>query len=319
LLLGLTLAVIPVLILEIYLRVLVQADYRFTITNVCWILPILLNLIVNGALALSGHLTVTTAVCTWIVGQLMATLILAWYVQSKLAGFGRPNRTLARRSVSFGAKSHIGRVMLLGNYRLDVWILGAFSTSTQVGLYSVAVAWSEALFFLPNALAAVQRPDMVRLERGSAARAAARLFRIGLLATAALAVGLIVAAPFLCVGIFGEEFRGSIAQLRVLALGGFGIVALKQLSSALTAQRLPVRASIGIGVGFIATVALDFTLIPTHEGLGAAWASTVAYTLGGVIGALVFARSLGARPRELAPRPADVPAFAHQLREALRR
>jgi O-antigen/teichoic acid export membrane protein len=318
-LLALTLASIPVLILQLFLRILVQADYRFTITNLGMLVPILLNLLSNGLLAVFDRLTVTSAVCTWIGGQVLTTLILVWYVQARVAGFGAPDRALAQRSLSFGAKSHLGRVMLLGNYRLDVWILGAYKSSTEVGLYSVAVAWAEALFYLPTALATVQRPDLVRMSRSDASRHAARLFRYGLLITAVLAAVLVAAAPILCVGVFGAQFRGSIRQLRVLTLGAFGIVALKQLSSALTTQRMPVRASIGVGIGFLFTVVLDFALIPAHAGFGAALASTIAYTAGGLVAAMVFTRALGARTSELAPRPADVPEFAATVRGALRR
>lgn len=319
LLLALTLVTIPVLILQVFLRLLVQADYCFGVANVSYFLPIVVNLVGNAVFAAVGALTVTTAACTWIVGQFFATLVLMWYVRARLAGFGRPEAALARRSLVFGAKSHIGRVMLLGNYRLDVWVLGAYATSTDVGLYSVAVAWAEALFFLPTALAAVQRPDLVRLHAEDAGREAARLFRTGLLVTGALAAGLMVFAPVLCVGVFGEEFRGSIAPLRVLALGGFGIVALKQLSGALTAQGFPVHASVGVAVGFFATVVFDFALIPSHGGVGAAWASTLAYTIGGLAGAAVFTRVLSSRTRELAPRPADVRDFARMLRLVVRR
>ena len=61
--------------------------------------------------------------------------------------------------------------MLLGNYRLDQWFVGAIAGSRELGLYSVAVAWAEALWYLPTALASVQRPDLVR---AAAARPRAR-------------------------------------------------------------------------------------------------------------------------------------------------
>ena len=40
---------------------------------------------------------------------------------------------------------------------------------------------------------------------------------------------LVLAAPFLCVTLFGPGFSGSIDELRVLSAGAFGIVALKLL------------------------------------------------------------------------------------------
>jgi O-antigen/teichoic acid export membrane protein len=302
----LTFGAMPALILWIYLRFLVQAEYAFGVTNVAWLLTPVANVLVSGLLAVFGYLSVTTAVATWVGGQLAGTALLVWYVWRRLGGFGRPDVALARRTLSFGIKSHFGRVMLLGNYRLDQWILGAVSGAKELGLYSVAVAWAEALWYLPTAIAAVQRPDVVRAGKRDAVRQAAGAFRIAAVLTAALAGVMILAAPFLCVTIFGPEFSGAIDDLRVLALGGVGIVALKQLGSALTGQRKPTLASIAIGVSFVSTVVLDILLIPAYAGIGAAIASTISYTAGGLAVAFMFTYALDSRLRDLVPRLGEV-------------
>jgi O-antigen/teichoic acid export membrane protein len=115
------------------------------------------------------------------------------------------------------------------------------------------------------------------------------------------------------VTLLGSEFRGSIHDLRVLAPGGFGMLALKLLANTLTAQRKPMLANAAIGVAFLATVALDLLLIPDHGALGAAVASTLSYTAGGVAVMIIFARSLGVGIRELVPRRADVLALGGVL------
>jgi O-antigen/teichoic acid export membrane protein len=310
----LTFASLPVLILAVYLRFLVQADYGFRVTNAAWLITPLANVSVNGLLAVLGLLSVATAVSTWIAGQVLGTALLIWYVSSRLAGFGRPDLGLARRTAWFGLKAHAGRVMLLGNYRLDQWILGAVAGSRELGLYSVAVAWAEALWQLPTALAAVQRPDVVRAKAREAARQAATAFRAATVFTFALAVVFIAAAPILCVAFFGESFRGSIDDLRVLVVGAFGVVAVKQLGSVLTGQGKPTLTSIAIGISFAATVVLDVVLIPPFAGLGAAVASTIAYTVGGTAVVLIFARTLGGGFDALVPRRSDLILLWSKLR-----
>jgi O-antigen/teichoic acid export membrane protein len=318
-LLWIVLASMPMLILSVYLRFLLQGDYHFGVTNLAWFLPAVINVSVNGGLALAGILSVGTAVGTWIAGQAVGTALMARHVIRHSTGFGRPDLALARRTLGFGAKSHFGRVMLIANYRLDQWILGAIAGARQVGLYSVAVAWAEALFMLPTALAAVQRPDVVRASGRDAVSITARMFRVSLLLTCALAVGLVLFAPILCVTFFGEEFRESVSQLRILTAGAFGIVALKQLGSSLTGRRHPTAASVSIGAAFACTVILDAILIPSHGGLGAAIASSVAYTFGGLVIAVVFARTLHGRLASLVPRPRDIAESWAVLRRALAR
>jgi O-antigen/teichoic acid export membrane protein len=117
---------------------------------------------------------------------------------------------------------------------------------------------------------------------------------------------MIVAAPFLCETIFGPQFHGSVADLRVLTLGAFGILAMKQLGNALTAQQHPIVASATTAASFVVITTLDVLLIPHHGDLGASIASTIAYTVGGAAVAGGFVRALGARSGDLLPRLADV-------------
>ena len=305
-LLALALASIPIMILRNYLGFFVVADYGFAANNAAWVIGPAVNVVVNGVMAATGTLTVASAVCVWVGGQVIGVAILVAYVRLRLAGYGRPNVGLAWSSLRFGLKAHAGNVMLMGNYRLDQWLTGSISGSRELGLYSVAVAWAEGLFFLPTSLANVQRPDVVRASHNEAAERATSVFRAAVILTIPLAIALFFLAPFLCGTVFGEEFADASSQLRLLIPGGFGIVALKLLGSALTAQGKPMLESTAIGVSFIATIVLDVLLIPRFGGDGAAFASSFAYCLGGTVACVVFVRAVGCGPSNLLPRPSDV-------------
>lgn len=300
------LAAVPMLVAQFYFQFLVRADYGFDVANAAALIPPVLNVGVNGLLAAFGVISVTTAMATWVVGQLIGTLILARYISKRLVGFGRPNSALARESVGFGLQAHAGRVMKTGNYRLDQWLLGSIAGSTELGYYTIAVAWTEALFFLPEALSAVLRPEIVRAEKREAGARTAAVFRMAVVLTAPAVLVLVVAAPFLCVTIFGSEFESSINDLRVLAPGAFGIIALKVLANSLVAQGRPLLSTAAVGVAFVLTVTLDLLLIPGHGGLGAAIASTVAYTAGGAAAVILFVRALGISSGSIVPRGADL-------------
>lgn len=300
------LASIPILVLQPSLLRLAHADYRFAFGNTATLFPPLATLLLNGILAAADRLTVGTALLAWIVGWAGSVLILGLYVQLRLAGFGRADRALARRTLGFGVKTHLGRVMAVGNYRLDQWFVGSLSGSRELGLYSIAVAWFDALTYLPTALAIVLRPDLVRADAREASRRTAAAFRVSALVTAVFVVAMIVLAPFLCITVFGAEFRGSVDDLRILALGGFGLMAQRIVGSALTAQRRPLLETAAIGTGLVFTIVFDVLLIPRYGGAGAAAASVIAYSAAGLAMIVVFARALGARWSDLAPRVEDV-------------
>ena len=310
---------VPVLILAYYLYMLALVEYRFAVANTVILLGPIANAALNAVLYATGHLSVRNAVIAWAAGQTLGLLLIVWYVHVRLGSFGRADRRLAGRMVGFGLKTHAGSIGMVGNYRLDQWLLGSIAGAKPLGLYSVAVAWSEGLFFLPNALATVQRPDLVRAGRKEASRQASVGFRAGFLLTLVSAVFLIVAAPFLCVTIFGSEFAGSVRDLRILALGAFGIAAIKQLGVALTSQNRPLLETAGILAAFAVTAVTDALLIPSHADLGASIASVLSYTAGGLAMAVLFLRALGGRPSDLLPRGSEVRWFWSAVRARIGR
>jgi O-antigen/teichoic acid export membrane protein len=309
-------AAVPFLILWTYLQHLAIAREGIMTANAAWLLGPVVNVAVNGGVAIAGGLTVGIAVGSWVAGQMLGLALLGWFLVRRLGGFGRPDAALARGMLGFGAKAHLPRLLTLSNYRLDQWLMGSIAGSRALGYYSVAVAWAEALFFLPTALAMVQRPDLARASRQEAGERISPVVRAALLITAVLAVAMIVAAPLLCVTVFGEDFRPSIDQLRILTLGAFGVVVLKLLGNTLVAQGRPMLETAGVGVAFVVILALDVILIPAHEGLGAAIASTVAYTAGGAVLMAICVRHFGLPLRDLLPRPGDVRALTDRLRPA---
>jgi O-antigen/teichoic acid export membrane protein len=309
---------IPVLIGRVFLQAILDSDYRFSFSNGIRLIAPVSGVVANSLLAAFDELTVTTAMTAWVVGQTVSTLLLGWYVARRMEGYGRPDPALARHSLSFGAKAHVSHVLGLGSWRLDQWFVGTIAGSRELGYYSVAVAWSEALFILPGALRNVQRPDLVRAARREAGRRAAQVFRICVAVTLPAVLVMILIAPILCTTIFGDEFSDAVDDLRWLLPGTFGIVAIRLLGDALIAQRKPLLPTIAIGIALVVTIVLDIVLIPAYGGEGAAIASLAAYTVGGVAVAALFVRGLGVGAGELVLRPRDIPEFAGALRERLR-
>jgi O-antigen/teichoic acid export membrane protein len=311
LLLTLTLLFVPSTMLKLFLQFLLQSHYHFKITNVAWLSGPAIGLIVNTLLAALGVLTVEIAVAIWIAGQTSGALVLCWYLARHI-GFGRPDLGLARESAAFGLKAHVGQLAGIGNYRADQWFVGAMAGSRELGRYSIAVAWAEMLFYIPGVIALLQRPDLVRADPAGAVRIAGLSIRRGLLLSVAGAAVLLVTAPILCVQIFGAEFRGSIDDLRVLALGGVAITLMMLLANAMVAQRRPLLAAGADATALVVTLVLDILLIPALGGLGAALATTSAYVVGSIVLIVVFVRVLGGRARDLVPRFSDVGWYARQ-------
>ena len=165
---------VPILILAYYLYMVVLVEYRFAVANIVILLGPIGSALMNGVLSRDRRPERPQRrdrVGRWTDARPAPDRLVRPPAAS--AGSARPTGGLGRRMVGFGIKTHAGQIGMVGNYRLDQWLLGSISGAKALGLYSVAVAWSEVLFFLPNALSTVQRPDLVRADRGEASRQAA--------------------------------------------------------------------------------------------------------------------------------------------------
>lgn len=312
-LVWLVLLAVPLIILQNYLALLVRATYRVGIANLAMFAPPAVLVIANLTMLATGRLTVLTATVAWVGSAATGSLILSSYVHWRLDGFGRPNRPLARESVAFGVRAHGSAVLSFGSFRGDQWILGAVSGSRELGLYSIAVTWTETLFYLPTALSLALRPDLVRGSHEEASRRATFGLRVGLIVTVLLAAALVLGAPLLCIGVFGSEFSGSVADLQILAPGALGIVALKVLGSGLVARGRPLLDTAAVGVAFVLSLGLDAALIPSYGGTGAAVASSIAYGVAGIVVVIIFARAVGISSWDAIPGWDDVRTIGERM------
>ena len=310
------LAALPSGLLGQNLKYLLQSDYRFGVTNLAWFASPAVTAVSNGVLALSGALTVERVVLIFVVTNVLATLILVVSV-GRHFGYGRPDAALARESLSFGLKTHLSKFMELGAYRGDQWLLGALVGPYELGLYSIAVSLAEALFYVSGVIVLVQRPHLVRALSEQAAEFAARIFRRAVVLSTAVGAALFIAAPTLCVLLFGKAFRGSGDDLRFLALGALGVLALDLFSGVVIAQRRPLMASAGTAVALLVTVILNIILVPELGGGGTALAKSAAFTAGGATMVVIFLRIFHADRRALVPRLDDVAWYWRKLREGL--
>ena len=236
-----------------------------------------------------------------VLGLALADLVVAGYAWRAVARrlgwrrlglsrdhgwWGRPRADLARKVTAYGMRGQLGGLITLLNLRLDFLVLGAMAGPAVLGTYAVASKYAELARLPGTALTWVTYPRMAAL---TAAEAAAHLRR--LLRPALVLVALAVVPLFLLAGpvfrlLYGAAFDSGVRPAQVLLVGMLLSGASGVASGYLYGRGRPGLNSLGLGLGLVATVALDLALIPLYGALGAAVASSVAYLLGDA--ALVF-------------------------------
>lgn len=233
----------------------------------------------------------------------------------------RPGPTVMREIVSFAIPAYGAQVAQFLNYRLDLFLVGLFLGPAEVGLYALAVSLAQMLWLVSNSVAVVlfarvaasgARTGRERdAEGGSAADAgaarrlraergaeAAQVCRMILAATLGGAVLLGLASPVLIPVLFGSAFGPSVAPLLLLLPGVVVFSVANVLGAFVTGIGRPGHV-LGVSlVALVVTIPLDLLLIPTVGIVGAALASSAAYSAAALVMLALFTRHAGVGARD---------------------
>jgi len=231
------------------------------------------------AIAAAMHrLTVTTGFGIWVAGNILTTLymlpdmakIVRWRFQTFSASY-------IRQTLSYGAKSYLANVMMVINYRLDLFIITGFLPLSQVGLYATAVTLAEMVGYMGNAVNTALIPKLASGNDSLTFSMTPKVTRLTLMLALLAALGMAVIAYPLILLFFGARFSGSYYPLLFLLPGIVALSGSAVLSGDLMARGKPIYTSVSSGITVVLTVILDFTLIPLWGIIGASIASSLVY------------------------------------------
>ena len=257
------------------------------------VLPTVVGFVGFLVLCVVFHYGVRGAVIAWTLGHITTAVVgltathriwVAWLMKRRPRG-----RALAliRLAVTIGAAN----VIVLLNYRVELFILRHYRDTDEVGIYANAVTVAESLWLVTTALAtAVLAPTIHETEERAAALVA-RSAAKALVYISAPALVLFLLAPWLLPLIFGDEFEDSAAPARVLVPGIvlYGPVAILTIYISVRKGRALLTV-IGPIVSLAVTVALALALIPDHGADGAALATTAGYVVSALVVWAIFVR-----------------------------
>jgi enterobacterial common antigen flippase len=306
------LATIPTIVLaDILMSVNVALD-RIAFANWCRMTGPLTILAGTALLVVDHSVTPARIVALTIAGGIVAFVIGA---------IGLPWRRIALsvpelfQDLRFGAKAHIAGLVGLANVRLDLVLMSALVSASQVGYYSVAnnlmmpvtsVASAAALLLTPR-IAGMRRSDghggIADAQLASIRRDGRRYLLVGAAGGVLLAALAPVGVPLL----FGNAFEPVVVLVWVLIPGYIAGTYGGLISAGTLGARRPWVGNVTQVAGLAVTAALLPILLPRYGALGAAITSTAAYCTSGLV-ALFAMRRLAGQVRSsepLAPDPSE--------------
>jgi O-antigen/teichoic acid export membrane protein len=199
----------------------------------------------------------------------------------------------------FGLRTQLSNVTLLVNQRLDQLLLSLFIPARELGLYVVAVTVSTVVGVFPQAAGTVTYATAASSSSGEAGRIIARSVQASLIWLTAGCALLFVAVPWAIPWVFGRAFGGSVLACRILLPGTVALGLSQVLYEGARALNEPALPSYAEGCSLIITVGCLYLLVPRLGFVGAAIASTLAYTSSLVVTLVLFRRRTGLGWRHL--------------------
>jgi O-antigen/teichoic acid export membrane protein len=190
----------------------------------------------------------------------------------------------------------------LAYYRLGAVALSVLSSDEQTGYFGAAFRAVDAVVASAPVLLAAAIPVLARMGKSGAdalARAAERLFAVGLVVAVALSVAVIAGAPAIIAVVAGPGFGPAVEVLRILGVGLAGRFVVTMLAYVALSQHRYRQMLICTGAAFTVFAVTSLALIPPLGAVGAAIALTLAEVTSTIAYFLYLRRAWGFAPRAL--------------------
>lgn len=286
------LLMLPVTMYTVFLREIIRGAGWITQYNVVMVLPYLSNLVFLVAALILQPGMVAGAVAAWVTAQVITMLVIA-YMAWRAAGFRiGVDLKLMRFSLGYGARSHLGLVSQLLNYRLYVFLIGVFLPTDYIGYYTISTLYAERIWEFPTA---IRTALLYHASANSkdAPQITAQTTRVAMVFVTLTTAGLaVVAYPFIIL-VHGPAFQPAVLPLIILMPGVWMLSLGKLLGVYLASINRPEIGTYAGIISLVVTLFLDLWLIPQLGIPGAALASSVSYTVSTLVITGYFLRVTG--------------------------
>ncbi len=292
--LAMAAALVPILLAKYLSVALLLGLHRikwFNLANTVQA-AVLLGLMCLNLFVLRGG--VRGAILAYMVSEVSVTVMAIRVARRAAAGIPlleKPPPGLLRRSFIYGLQGHIGNMLSQFTYRFDMFLVLSMVGLKAQGLYSISVILAEKLSHIPQSVQVVLFPKLSSLSTEEANSLTPRVIRNSLLMTAVAGLVLFLLSKPVLLLFYGTEYVPALRAFQILVPGIVMLSVAKILASDFSGRDKRIYHTVATAVAFSVNIALCFVWIPRFGIEGAAWASTVAYTLQSAL-MLAFFRKL---------------------------
>jgi stage V sporulation protein B len=178
---------------------------------------------------------------------------------------------------NYGIKAHFGNIFKQLSYRVDVLVIAYFLPIKELGLYAVAVTFSELVWKIPDAIGFVLLPTISAMKKENSYDVTAKASRVILFPMLLVCLFVFAFNEYFIKLLFGNDFSDAKSCIRFLLPGTFCFSIWKIFVNDLIARGKAVIYSYSSAISAIVIVVLDLALVPKLGIIGASIASSFGY------------------------------------------
>lgn len=192
-------------------------------------------------------------------------------------------------SFNFGWKTELSNFLQFFNYRLTYYVLGFYIGNASVGIFSIGVTISEAIWIVSRSISLVQYSQVLKEGNNQNSRKETQKAAFYSLLGTIVCIGLVLLLPAKVYAfVFGEEFANIKSIIWMLSPGIIAIAVSNVYGNFFSAVGNLNILIIKSLAGLIVTVIMAFTLIPILDIRGACIVNVTSYILSSCILILYF-------------------------------
>ncbi len=306
---------LPLLLGLAIIRSTTAGERRFDLLNRDRWAHTMLRLALIVGLAVTGMLTVESAVWVTVVVPLLVVVVMWPVITSRTKGSDPRPAALTKDLTGYGLKSWVGTAAYLVNYRIDQALMVPLVGARQLGYYAVAVSLAEVTSLLYGGVREFLLPEATR--RGDPAFVARAARLSGFITAVVSLIGCALAGVVVKV-LFGDEFAPAADMARLLFLASIAPAIGSCMALGLMSLNRPGLRSVAEVIAGIVTLVGIFVLVPRVGAIGAAITSLVAYWVAALIGCVTFCRVSKVPLRDvLIPNRSDVTWLTSRAKQVI--
>ncbi len=291
----LALALVPAQVFFSYVRYVLLGAQRIKEFNYIQVAQSILFLVLLAIALLGLRAGVTGAILAVLLTWVFIDVLVFRLAKAVAGGIDyKPNSSYIKRAITYGVQAHLSNILGFLNYRVDMFLVNGFLGPAAVGMYAVGVGLVEKLWMISQAASTVLFPRVAAETEEQKRKEFTPLVARTVLWTSVFgALVLAFLSRWIILLLYSEAFLPAVSALQALLAGIVMLSAGRVLSNDISGRGFP-GLNIYIGIAAVATnIALNFLWIPYYGIVGAAWASTVSYSVSFLLALFFYCRLSG--------------------------